>query len=80
MLVLSRKKGQAVVIADNIVVSILEIEGDVVKLGIAAPKEVLIHREELLISIKQSNLEAAEGGLNLPSLADQIKKIRKKTN
>ncbi len=47
MLVLSRKVGEAIVIGDGITVTVLSVQGDRVKLGIAAPAEVPIHREEI---------------------------------
>lgn len=47
MLVLSRKKGESVVIDDNIVVTVVEIRGDKVRLGIEAPRDVPIHRTEV---------------------------------
>jgi carbon storage regulator len=47
MLVLSRKLGEAIVIDSNITVSILAVDGDRVKLGIAAPAEIPVHREEV---------------------------------
>lgn len=47
MLVLSRKKNESIVIADNIVVTVVEVKGDKVRLGIVAPKDVPVHREEV---------------------------------
>lgn len=47
MLVLSRKRGQAIVIDGNITISILAVDGDRVKVGIAAPVEIPVHREEV---------------------------------
>ena len=58
MLVLSRKVDQTIVIQDNITVKILEINGDRVKLGISAPRNVVILRQELTEEIKQEKLEA----------------------
>jgi len=54
MLVLSRKKNETIVIGDNIVVTVVEIQGDKVRLGFQAPKEVTIHRREVYDKIKQS--------------------------
>jgi carbon storage regulator len=54
MLVLTRKKSQEIVIAENIVVTVVEISGDKVRLGIAAPKEVAVHRQEIYDKIKES--------------------------
>lgn len=47
MLVLSRKKNEAIVIADEIVITVVEIRGDKVRLGIQAPKDVPVHRQEI---------------------------------
>jgi len=73
MLVLSRKVDQAVVIQGGIVVKILEVSGDRVKLGISAPREVSILREELCEEVRRENLEAASTAVGrveavLPSL------------
>jgi carbon storage regulator len=54
MLVLSRKKDESIVINENIVVTIVEVRGDKVRLGIEAPEEVTIHRQEVYDAIKQS--------------------------
>jgi carbon storage regulator len=47
MLVLSRKKNESIVIANDIVITVVEIKGDKVRLGIEAPKDVPVHREEI---------------------------------
>lgn len=51
MLVLSRKKNQEIIINDQITISIVEIRGDKVRLGINAPKEVSVHRKEVWVAI-----------------------------
>ncbi|WIM39825.1 carbon storage regulator CsrA [Paenibacillus sp. PK4536] len=61
MLVLSRKKGESIVIDDQIEVTILAIDGDTIKLGIAAPKNIDIHRKEIYEAIQLSNQSAAVG-------------------
>ncbi|TFE29030.1 carbon storage regulator CsrA [Cohnella luojiensis] len=76
MLVLSRKKGQSVIIQDQIEVTILEIDGETIKLGISAPREVQIVRKELLASIKETNRDAAGLQLDVRSLSDKIKKMK----
>lgn len=58
MLVLTRKKGQKLIINDNIEVTILETRGDNVKIGINAPRNVSIFREEIYEEIKKSNEQA----------------------
>ncbi|MDN4066436.1 carbon storage regulator CsrA [Paenibacillus vini] len=59
MLVLSRKKGESIIISDTIEVVILETEGDTVKIGIQAPRDVEIHRKEIFEAILNSNREAS---------------------
>ena len=60
MLVLSRKKNESIIINDNITVTVVEIRGDKVRLGIEAPKEVTVHRQEVYDAIQnQSRLREA---------------------
>jgi len=74
MLVLSRKKDETVVIGDGIEITIVEVKGDTVKLGIDAPREVKIYRGELLEAIRKANIEAAEGApSDLTSLEDKLR-------
>ena len=63
MLALSRKKGEALVINNNIEVTVLEAKGDQVKIGISAPKEVPIYRKEVYLQIQDSNKEAMQADL-----------------
>ncbi|MBT2291624.1 carbon storage regulator CsrA [Paenibacillus albidus] len=58
MLVLSRKKGESIVIQNDIVVTVLSVEGDVVKIGISAPKDIDIYRKEIFDAIQQNNQNA----------------------
>ncbi len=58
MLALSRKKGEALIINNNIEITVLEIKGEQVKLGISAPKEVPVYRKEVYMQIQNSNQEA----------------------
>ena len=58
MLALTRKKGEALVLNNNIEVTILEIRGDQVKIGVSAPKEVPIYRKEVYMQIQEANKEA----------------------
>ena len=58
MLALSRKKNEALVINNNIGITVLEIKGEQVKLGISAPKEVPVYRKEVYVQIQEANKEA----------------------
>lgn len=59
MLALTRKKGETVVLNNNIEVTILEIRGDQVKIGVSAPREVPIYRKEVYLQIQKENQEAS---------------------
>lgn len=61
MLVLTRKKGQALMIGHDIELSIIDIQGDQVRIGINAPKSVTIHRKEIYEEIRKENLSAVAG-------------------
>ena len=58
MLALSRKKNEALVINNNVEITILEIKGEQVKIGITAPKEVPVYRKEVYVQIQDANKEA----------------------
>lgn len=60
MLVLTRKKNESIVIADNIEISIVDISKGHVKIGISAPRNISVHRQEVYDAIKQENIEAAK--------------------
>lgn len=62
MLALTRKKGESLIINNNIEVSILEIRGDQIKLGISAPKDVSIYRKEIYLQIQEENKAALDIG------------------
>lgn len=59
MLALSRKKDESIVINNNIEITIIEVRGDQVKIGITAPKSVPVYRKEVYVQIQESNKEAA---------------------
>ncbi len=71
MLVLTRKTGQKIIIANDIEVIILETKGDAVKLGIEAPRHISIFREEIYDEIKKANLQATEQA-QAPSLNEAM--------
>ena len=59
MLALSRKANESIIIGNDIEITILEVKGEQVKIGISAPKSVPVYREEVYRQIKESNKEAA---------------------
>lgn len=60
MLALSRKKNEALVINNNVEITVLEIKGEQVKLGISAPREVPVYRKEVYVQIQNANKEAGD--------------------
>lgn len=58
MLALSRRKKESLILNNNIEITVLEIKGDQVKLGISAPKEVSVYRKEIYLQIEEANKEA----------------------
>ncbi|ADG07611.1 carbon storage regulator CsrA [Kyrpidia tusciae] len=60
MLVLSRRAGEAIVIGEDVRVVVLEVRGEVVRLGIDAPRSVAVHREEVFEQIREENRRAAQ--------------------
>jgi carbon storage regulator len=60
MLVLSRQRDESIIIGDNIVVTIVDVRGDKVRLGIEAPREVSVHRREVYEAIQRENQQAAK--------------------
>jgi len=59
MLILTRKKGESLIIGDNIEINIMEVSGDSVKIGIEAPKSVKVLRSELVTTVEQNKMAAS---------------------
>lgn len=59
MLVLSRQRDESIIIGDNIVITVVDIRGDKVRLGIQAPTEIPVHRQEVYEAIQRENMRAA---------------------
>lgn len=72
MLALSRKKNESIVINNDTEITILEIKGDQVKIGITAPKSVLVYRKEVYLQIQESN-EAASKASGMEALKNLLK-------
>jgi carbon storage regulator len=68
MLILTRRPGERVVIGDDVLVTVMEISGQTVRLGIAAPEALAIYREEIWLAVKEENRAAAAAAADaLPS-------------
>jgi carbon storage regulator len=75
MLVLTRKKEQTLVIGDDIEVTVLEIQGEQIRLGVKAPKSVKVYRKELYLEIQEENKSAAKA--SAPHVPPVIKDLLK---
>ncbi len=75
MLVLSRKKGQSIMIGRDIEISIVDVQGEQVRLGINAPRDISIHRKEIFEEIITENRQAAATPIN-PEAIKTIKIIK----
>ena len=71
MLALSRKKNEAIIISDNIEITILEVKAAQVKIGISAPKEVSVYRREVYLQIQEAN-KAATDSSGMEALKDLL--------
>jgi len=79
MLVLTRKSGEGIIIGDDIKITVVELKGGGVRIGIDAPREMKIHRQEVFDRIKQENKEAAQWDIaDLSELSTMLNAGRKK--
>ncbi|MBI2521348.1 MAG: carbon storage regulator CsrA [Bdellovibrio sp.] len=79
MLVLTRKLGESIAIDDHIKIIVIQIKGKQVRLGIKAPKETKIHREEVYQAIQDQNELAAQSDYEgLGQLTEELKELNKK--
>ncbi len=75
---LSRKKGESIIIQDQIELTVLGVEGDTVRIGISAPKHIDIFRKEVYESIQESNRESATSSpVNLETLMQHLRDTKK---
>lgn len=72
MLALSRKKGEALIINNDIEITVLEVKGEQVKIGISAPKSVPVYRKEVYIQIQEANKEATDNVAAIDQLASLL--------
>jgi carbon storage regulator len=68
MLILTRRPGERVVIGGEVLVTVMEVSGQTVRLGIAAPDGVPIYREEIWLAVKEENRAAAQAGVDVDAL------------
>jgi carbon storage regulator len=61
MLILSRKVGQSIVVGGNVIVKVVRVDGDQIKLGIQAPEEISVHRQEIQAEIDAGNVKPPSG-------------------
>ncbi|NJD68690.1 MAG: carbon storage regulator [Candidatus Methylomirabilota bacterium] len=81
MLILTRKTGEAITIGEAIVVSVLEVRGSQVRLGISAPAEVAVHRAEIYERIRETNLQAGSVALSRAgALSERLRAIFPKSS
>jgi carbon storage regulator len=73
MLALSRKKGEAIIFNNDIEVTILDIKGEQIKIGITAPRDVSIYRKEVYLQIQEENKEAAQNTDAVAALENLLK-------
>lgn len=64
MLILTRRTGESLIIGDNVTVTVLGTKGNQIRIGIDAPKEVAVHREEIFNKIKSERIAAGSSGLS----------------
>ncbi len=73
MLALTRKLNESIMIGNDVEITILDIKGDQVKLGINAPKSVPVYRKEIYLQILESNKEAVEGNASIDTFNKLLK-------
>jgi carbon storage regulator len=77
MLILTRKLDQRIILNDNIVLTVLAVDGDRVKLGISAPPEVTVLREEVHLAVSGENRRATAAGAERERLEDTLRALRR---
>lgn len=73
MLVLGRKKGESIIIDNDIEIIVTAIEGDTIKLGFKAPKHITIHRKEIYLEIQEENKQSTSNVINLSDFLNMKK-------
>lgn len=73
MLALSRKMGESIIVDNNIEITILEVKGEQVKIGVTAPKSVPVYRKEIYVQIQGANKEAVNNSDNMSAVKAFLK-------
>ncbi len=79
MLILTRKRGEGIAIGNEIRISILEIHGKSIRVGIQAPKHIAVHREEIYLKVQEQNRKAAIESRNV-DFSSLAKSLKRQTN
>ena len=74
MLILARRTNESIMIGDDIEISVLEVKGDQVKLGVAAPRNVKVYRQEVYLAIQEENRAAAASPADLDNLSRMLRR------
>ncbi len=78
VLILTRRVGENVIVGDDIVISVIEVRGDAVRIGIQAPRSVSVHREEVYLELQRANeAAAATSGVSDESIGAAVKELRR---
>jgi carbon storage regulator len=73
VLVLTRRAGESIMIGSDVVVRVIEVRGDVVRVGVDAPREVQVHREEVFNAVRAANLAAAAAAAGSAQTLDALR-------
>ncbi|WP_375492553.1 carbon storage regulator CsrA [uncultured Jatrophihabitans sp.] len=77
MLILTRHVGENVIVGDDIVISVVEVRGEAVRIGIEAPRSLSVHREEVWLELKRANAQAASSeDAAIGSVVDELRRRR----
>jgi carbon storage regulator len=80
VLILTRRVGENVVIGDDIVISIVEVRGDAVRIGIQAPRSVTVHREEVWLELQRANENAASPSDSaVEAMGEELRRLHRKS-
>jgi carbon storage regulator len=75
MLVLTRKQNESIMIGDSVEVTVIEVKGDQVKLGITAPRDIKVHHKEVFLAIQRENIDASRADVGkMGKIGDIFKK------